>query len=165
MLEKFVNASNEVIATADNAFTLSMGTSPFQVGVSFKITGYSYQQAKEVGKEVAEDAYACPVLTTDLKSGDGSDPNAPKFCAIFLSMIIKKKVAKDGTIKIPTGEINRAVIRIIAENTGRSNGIILKAILDEISNKEIIVSREYFAAVSKSGSEYTASIINLNYKK
>lgn len=165
MFEKFVNASNEVTKVADSAFTLSMGTSPFQDGVSFKVTGYGYQQAKEVGKDIAENAYANPVLITDLESGDGSDPNAPKFCSVFISMLIKRKVAKDGTIKSPTGEINKAVIRIITDNPGKPNGTILKAILEEIGNKEVVVSREYFPAVSKDGRDYTASIINLNYKK
>lgn len=165
MFEKFVNASNEVTVNANNAFTISMGTSPFQDGIAFQITGTGYQQAKNVGENVAANAYACPGFITNIASGDGSDPNAPKFCFLFLSSLIRKKVDKDGNVVEPNGEVNKAIIRIITQNAGKPNGTILAAILVEIGNKDIIVSRKFFAAKAKDGRVYTASIINLNYKK
>mgnify|MGYP006878126300 CR=1 FL=1 len=150
MLTGFVEADNKKIETANKSFSISMGHSPFQDRVTFKVTGFTYKQAQNDGK-VDANASVNPVLTTSV--GD-----------MFLSMAIKARVDAEGHILEPNGTFNRFIGDTISANTGKSNGEILKAIVNGCKDKEVVVSRQPYAAITKDGRRFASSLVILNFK-
>lgn len=150
MLTGFVKADDKKIETANKSFTISMGNSPFQQNAIFKVTGFTYKQAENDGK-VDANAFANPVLTTTI--GD-----------MFLSMALKARVNAEGSVLEPNGTFNRFIKDTISANTGKSNGEILKAIVDGCKDKEVKVSRQPYAAITKDGRRFAASLVILDFK-
>ena len=150
MLTGFVKADEKKIETANKSFSISMGNSPFQDRVTFKVTDFTYKQAENDGK-VDANAFTNPVLTTTV--GD-----------MFLSMTLKARVDAEGRILEPNGSFNKFVKDTISRMAGKSNGEILKAIVDGCNNKEVVVSRQPYAAMTKDGRKYAASLVVLNFK-
>lgn len=149
-LTGFIKADEKAVKVANGSFSISMGTSPFQHGVEFKVTGFTYKQAQNDGK-VTKDAYLNPILETSV--GD-----------LFLSTILKPRVNSEGKVVTPNGTFNVAVKELIAKMNGKSNGEILTAIVSLCKDKEIVVKRVPYAAKSKDGRTYAASLVNLNFK-
>lgn len=147
-LTGFVPADNT--ANAAGAFTISRGTSPFQQGVVFNVTGFGFVQAEIDGK-VAKDARTIPVLKTTI--GD-----------LFLSMVTRQKLDADNNILKPSGTANKKIAEIIRENLNKNDGEILTAIVNELNNCPIVVSRKPYAALSKDGRRFAAELIELNFK-
>ena len=150
MLTGFVKADDNKIEVANKSFSISMGNSPFQNKVTFKVTGFTYKQAENDGK-VDADAMVNPVLTTTV--GD-----------MFLSMTLKAKVDSEGKILEPNGTFNQFIKDTISKNNGKSNGEILNAIVDGCKDKEVVVSRQPYSAISKDGRKYVAYMVVLNFK-
>lgn len=150
MLTGFVKADENKIAAANSSFTISMGNSPFQHGVTFTVTGFTYKQAQNDGK-VDANASANPVLTTNV--GD-----------LFLSVILRARVTSEGNVLEPQGTFNQFVKRTISKMTGKSNGEILAAIVDGCKDKEVVVKRQPYAAATRDGRTYASSLIVLNFK-
>ena len=150
MLTGFVKADEKKIETANKSFSISMGNSPFQDRVTFKVTDFTYKQAENDGK-VDAIAFTNPVLTTTV--GD-----------MFLSMTLKARVDAEGRILEPNGSFNKFVKDTISRMAGKSNGEILKAIVDGCKDKEVVVSRQPYAAMTKDGRKYAASLVVLNFK-
>lgn len=150
MLTGFVKADEKKIETANKSFSISMGNSPFQDRVTFKVTDFTYKQAENDGK-VDANAFTNPVLTTTV--GD-----------MFLSMTLKARVDAEGRILEPNGSFNKFVKDTISRMAGKSNGEILKAIVDGCKDKEVVVSRQPYAAMTKDGRKYAASLVVLNFK-
>lgn len=151
MLTGFINVTDEQKKTADESLSISLGTSPFQNGALFKVTGFGYKQAENDGK-VAVNARVNPVLTTSI--GD-----------LFLSMAIKPKIDAEGKVREPNGSFNKHVKDTIQANLGKSNGEILQAIVDGCKDKEIFVTKTNIDALSKDGRHYASSLITLDFKK
>lgn len=149
MLTGFRPVDDVTKQKADQSTSISLGNSPFQHNVKFKVTDYGYRKAENDGK-VDKDAYTNPVLTTTV--GD-----------LFLSMLIKARVKANGDIISPNGTFNVFVKDTITANSGKSNGEILKAIVDGCKGKELIVERVPYSAKSKDGREYAASAVNINF--
>lgn len=150
MLTGFVKADDNKIETANKSFTISMGNSPFQDKVTFKVTGFTYKQAENDGK-VDANAFANPVLTTSV--GD-----------MFLSMALKAKVNAEGNILEPNGTFNKFIKDTISKNAGKSNGEILTALVKGCKDKEVVVSRQPYAAMTKDGRKFAASLVILDFK-
>lgn len=150
MLTGFVKASDEKIEVANKSFTISMGHSPFQQDAVFEVTGFTYKQVENDGKVDAK-AFTNPVLTTSI--GD-----------MFLSMALKARVNEEGAILEPNGTFNRFIKDTISKNAGKSNGEILKAIVDGCKDKKVVVSRQPYVAISKDGSKFAASLVILDFK-
>ena len=150
MLTGFVKADDKKIETANKSFTISMGNSPFQDRVTFKVTGFTYKQAENDGK-VDANASANPVLTTSV--GD-----------MFLSTALKARVNAEGSVLEPNGTFNRFVKDTISKMAGKSNGEILTAIVDGCKDKEVVVSRQPYAAITKDGRKFAASLVILDFK-
>lgn len=150
MLTGFVKADDNKIETANKSFTISMGNSPFQDKVTFKVTGFTYKQAENDGK-VDVNAFANPVLTTSV--GD-----------MFLSMALKAKVNAEGNILEPNGTFNKFIKDTISKNAGKSNGEILTALVEGCKDKEVVVSRQPYAAMTKDGRKFAASLVILDFK-
>ena len=150
MLTGFVKADDNKIEVANKSFSISMSNSPFQNKVTFKVTSFTYKQAENDGK-VDADAMVNPVLTTTV--GD-----------MFLSMILKAKVDADGKILEPNGTFNQFIKDTISKNNGKSNGEILNAIVDGCKDKEVVVSRQPYSAISKDRQKYVAYMVVLNFK-
>ena len=150
MLTGFVKADDKKIETANKSFTISMGNSPFQQGVVLEVTGFTYKQVENDGK-VDDNAFANPVLITS--KGD-----------MFLSMTLKARVNAEGSVLEPNGTFNRFIKDTISANAGKSNGEILKAIVDGCKDKKIVVSRQPYVAISKDGRRFAASLVILDFK-
>lgn len=150
MLTGFVKADDNKIENANKSFTISMGNSPFQHGVVFRVDGFTYKQAQNDGK-VDPNASVNPVLTTTV--GD-----------MFLSMTLKARVNADGQVLEPNGSFNKFIKDTIQKNVGKSNGEILNAIVEGCKDKDIIVSRQPYAALSKDGRKFAASLVILDFK-
>lgn len=149
-LTGFIKADENAVKSANNSFSISMGTSPFQHGIEFTVSGFTYKQAENDGK-VAKDAYLNPILETSV--GD-----------LFLSTVLKSRVNSEGKVVTPNGSFNIAVRETIAKMSGKSNGEILTAIVGLCKDKEIVVERVPYAAKSKDGRAYAASLVVLNFK-
>ena len=150
MLTGFVKAVDNMIETANKSFTISMGNSPFQDRVTFKVTGFTYKQAENDGK-VDANASVNPVLTTSV--GD-----------MFLSMALKARVNAEGSVLEPNGTFNRFVKDTISKMAGKSNGEILTAIVDGCKDKEVVDSRQPYAAITKDGRKFASSLVILDFK-
>ena len=150
MLTGFVKADDKKIEAANKSFTISMGQSPFQQGAVFEVNGFTYKQAENDGK-VDANAFANPVLTTTI--GD-----------MFLSMALKARVNAEGSVLEPNGTFNRFIKDTISANAGKSNGEILKAIVDGCKDKEVKVSRQPYAAITKDGRRFASSLVILDFK-
>lgn len=150
MLTGFVYADEKKVETANNSHSISMGNSPFRNNVTFKVTGFTYKQAQNDGK-VDANAMANPVLTTTI--GD-----------MFLSMTLKARVNAEGKVLEPNGTFNKFVKDIISKMAGKSNGEILTAIVDGCKDKEVFVTRQPYAALTKDGRTFAASLVVLDFK-
>lgn len=150
MLTGFVKADDNKIEVANKSFSISMGNSPFREGVIFMVTGFTYKQAENDGK-VDADASINPVLTTTV--GD-----------MFLSMTLKARVNAEGKILEPNGTFNQFVKDIISKMAGKSNGEILTAIVNGCKDREVVVSRQPYAAITKDGRKFAASLVILDFK-
>jgi hypothetical protein len=150
MLTGFVKADDNKIEVANKSFSISMGNSPFQQGVIFKVTGFTYKQAQNDGK-VDANASVNPVLTTSV--GD-----------MFLSMVLKARVDAEGKVLEPNGTFNQFVKNIISNMVGKSNGEILTAIVDGCEDKEVFVTRQPYAAMTKDGRKFAASLVILDFR-
>lgn len=150
MLTGFVKADDNKIEAANKSFTISMGNSPFQDRVTFKVTDFTYKQAENDGKVDAK-ASVNPVLTTSI--GD-----------MFLSMALKMRVDAEGKILEPNGTFNKFIKDTISNNAGKSNGEILTAIVGGCKDKEIVVSRQPYVAVTKDGRKFASSLVILDFK-
>lgn len=150
MLTGFVKADDNKIEAANKSFTISMGQSPFQDRVTFKVTGFTYKQAENDGKVDAK-ASVNPVLITTV--GD-----------MFLSMALKMRVDAEGKILEPNGTFNHFIKDTIGRMAGKSNGEILTAIVDGCKDKEVVVSRQPYVAITKDGRKFAASLVILDFK-
>lgn len=150
MLTGFVKADDKKIETANKSFSISMGQSPFQDRVTFKVTGFTYKQAQIDGK-VDTNASTNPVLITTV--GD-----------MFLSMALKARVSAEGSVLEPNGTFNRFVKDTISKMAGKSNGEILTAIVDGCKDKEVVVSRQPYVAITKDGRKFASSLVVLDFK-
>lgn len=150
MLTGFVKADDNKIEAANKSFTISMGRSPFQDRVTFKVTGFTYKQAENDGKVDAK-ALVNPVLVTSV--GD-----------MFLSMALKMRVDAGGKILEPNGSFNKFIKDTISTNAGKSNGEILTAIVEGCKDKEVVVSRQPYVAMTKDGRKFASSLVILDFK-
>ena len=150
MLTGFIKADDKKIEAANKSFTISMGHSPFQQGAVFEVNGFTYKQAENDGK-VDANASANPVLTTSI--GD-----------MFLSMALKARVNAEGSVLEPNGTFNRFIKDTIGANAGKSNGEILKAIVDGCKDKKVVVSRQPYVAITKDGRKFASSLVILDFK-
>ena len=150
MLTGFVKADDNKIEVANKSFSISMGNSPFQQGVIFKVTGFTYKQAQNDGR-VDANASVNPVLTTSV--GD-----------MFLSMALKARVDAEGNVLEPNGTFNQFIKDTISKMLGKSNGEILTAIVDGCKDKEVFVTRQPYAAMTKDGRKFAASLVILDFR-
>lgn len=150
MLTGFVKADDNKIEAANKSFTISMGQSPFQDRVTFKVTGFTYKQAENDGKVDAK-ASVNPVLVTSV--GD-----------MFLSMALKMRVDAEGKILEPNGFFNKFIKDTISTNADKSNGEILTAIVEGCKDKEVVVKRQPYVAMTKDGRKFASSLVILDFK-
>lgn len=149
-LTGFRTASQSEIESANKLKTLTRGTSPFQQGVAFTISGYSYEKAEIDGK-VAADAKPQPVLVTSIGS-------------LFVKPLRRNAVKADGSILEHKGTFNAFVGEILASNPDKNDGECLQLIVDGCKDKTIIVDRIPYSAKSIDGRTYATSLVDLNFK-
>lgn len=149
-LTGFRTASQSEIESANKLNTLSRGTSPFQQGVAFTISGFSYEKAEIDGK-VAADAKPQPVLVTSIGS-------------LFVKPLGRNAVKADGTILEHKGSFNAFVRGIIASNPDKNDGQLLQLIVDGCQGKTLLVDRVPYSAKSKDGRTYATSMVDINFK-
>ena len=149
MLTGFVSASNEDRENANESRTIALSNSPFQHHVRLTVSGFDYKRAQEDGK-VDPKARLNPVLTTSV--GD-----------LFLSTLTRSRVDVDGHVLEPDGTFNAFVRKTIAENSTKTNGEILTAIVNGCKDKVLIVKRVPYAGLSKDGRRFGASLVKINF--
>ncbi len=149
-LTGFRTASQSEIESANQLNTLSRGTSPYQQGVVFTVTGFTYQKAEIDGK-VPADAKPQPVLLTSLG-------------ALFVKPLNRGAVKADGTVLEHKGTFNQFVHKTIVENPDKNDGQLLQLIVDGCQGKQLIVNRIPYSAKSKDGRTYAASLVDIDFK-
>lgn len=151
-LTGFQTASQSEIEDASKLKTLTRGTSPFQQGVAFTISGYSYEKAELDGK-VSSDAKPQPVLLTSVGS-------------LFVKSLGRNGVKSDGEILEHKGTFNAFVKDILSNpaNRDKNDGQLLQLIVDGCQGKTILVDRIPYSAKSKDGRTYATSLVDLNFK-
>lgn len=149
MLTGFVSASNDARENANKSNSIALGHSPFQHNVKFTVGGFDYKVPQEDGKVDAK-ARLNPVLTTSV--GD-----------LFLSTLTRSRVDADGNVLEPDGTFNAFVRKTIAENSTKTNGEILTAIVKGCENKQLIVERVPYVGLSKDGRRFATSLVKVNF--
>lgn len=149
MLTGFVSASNDARNNANKSNSIALGHSPFQHNVRFTVSGFDYKVAQEDGK-VDPKARLNPVLTTSV--GD-----------LFLATLTRSRVDADGHILEPNGTFNEFVRKTIAENSTKTNGEILTAIVEGCKDKQLIVERVPYVALSRDKRRFAASLVKVNF--
>lgn len=147
MLTGFVKANDNAIENANKSNSIKRGESPFQHGITFTVSGFTYEQAEIDGK-VDKNAFLNPVLTTSVGS-------------LFLSTVLRSRVTASDEVLTPSGSFNKFVREQISSHN--SNGEILQAVVDGCKGKTIQVVRKPYAAITKDGRRYGASLIELNF--
>jgi len=123
------------------------GTSPFQDGVEFTVTGYTYKEAVIDGKESDR---ILPILTTSV--GDA-----------FVSMFTKLHPAADGTPRKAEGTAVDLLLKTIAANSTKTNDEVLAAVVAEFKDKKVKVSRRSYNGLTRDGKTFAASIADFNF--
>lgn len=151
-LTGFQTASQSEIENASKLKTLTRGTSPFQHGVAFTISGYSYEKAEFNGK-VAPDAKLQPVLITSVGS-------------LFVKSLGRNGVKADGEIIEHEGTFNAFVKDILSDpaNGDKNDGQLLQFIVDSCKGKTILVDRIPYSAKWPDGRLYATSLVDYNFK-
>ena len=149
-LTGFQTASQSEIESANKLNTLSRGTSPFQQGVAFTVSGFSYEKAEIDGK-VAADAKPQPVLVTSIGS-------------LFVKPLNRNAVKADGSVLEHKGTFNAFVRETIASNPTKNDGQLLQLIVDGCQGKTLLVDRIPYSAKSKDGRTYATSMVDINFK-
>lgn len=151
-LTGFQTASQSEIESANKLNTLRRGTSPFQQGVAFTVSGFSYEKAEIDGK-VAADAKPQPVLVTSIGS-------------LFVKSLNRNAVKADGTILEHKGSFNAFIKDILADPAynDKNDGQLLQLIVDGCQGKTILVDRIPYSAKSKDGRIYATSLVDYNFK-
>lgn len=149
-LTGFQTASQSEIESANKLNTLSRGTSPFQQGVAFTVSGFSYEKAEIDGK-VAADAKPQPVLKTSIGS-------------LFVKPLNRNAVKADGSVLEHKGTFNAFVRETIASNPDKNDGQLLQLIVDGCQGKTLLVDRIPYSAKSKDGRTYATSMVDINFK-
>lgn len=149
MLTGFVSASNDARENANKSNSIALGHSPFQHNVKFTVSGFDYKVAQEDGK-VDPKARLNPVLTTSV--GD-----------LFLSTLTRSRVDADGNVLEPKGTFNDFVRKTISENSTKTNGEILTAIVNGCKDKQLIVERVPYVGLSKDGRRFATSLVKINF--
>jgi len=117
-------------------------TSPFQEGITFAITGYTYKVAVVDGK-VSE--RILPVLNTTV--GDA-----------FVSMFTKLHPAVDGTPRKAEGTAVDLLLNTIAANSDKTNDEVLAAVVEAFKDKKVQVSRRTYNGLTRDGKTFATSI-------
>lgn len=149
-LKGFASASQTDAQTASNESTLARSQSPFQHGVTFKITGYDFVKPVYNDTKASAEASFIPVLTTTIGN-------------LFIKMLLRKGVDKDGNIVNHDGAFNQKIAEILSANTDKNDGEILQLILKDYKNQKLAVSRKDFVAVGKDGRSYPTSLVDINF--
>ena len=149
MLTGFFSASNDARENANKSNSIALSNSPFRHNVKFTVGGFDYKVAQEVGK-VDPKARLYPVLTTSV--GD-----------LFLTALTRSRVDVDGNVLEPNGTFNAFVRKTIAENSTKTNGEILTAIVKGCENKQLIVERVPYVGLSKDGRRFATSLVKINF--
>ena len=149
MLTGFFSASNDARENANKSNSIALSNSPFRHNVKFTVGGFDYKVAQEVGK-VDPKARLYPVLTTSV--GD-----------LFLSTLTRSRVDVDGNILETNGTFNAFVRKTIAENSTKTNGEILTAIVKGCENKQLIVEHVPYVGLSKDGRRFATSLVKINF--
>ena len=149
MLTGFVSASNDARENANKSNSIALGHSPFQHNVKFTVSGFDYKVAQEDGK-VDPKARLNPVLTTSV--GD-----------LYLSTLTRSRVDADGNVLEPKGTFNDFVRKTISENSTKTNGEILTAIVDGCKDKQLIVERVPYVGLSKDDRRFATSLVKINF--
>ncbi len=132
----------------DTTTSIKRVRSPFQDGVVFTISGYSYKKAIFEIDGKAVEGHLNPVLTTSV--GD-----------LFLSMVTRSRVKSDCTIITPDGTFNKFVREQIAKHN--TNGEIMQAIVDGCKDRKIVVSLVPYSKLTKNGTQIATALVELNF--
>lgn len=148
----FRPASQAETESANMSNSLSSGTSPFQQGVVFTITGYRYECLQVNGKDKS-DAKPQPVLVTSVGS-------------LFVKSLLRSVVKDDGSILEHNGTFNTFVKGVLANpaNKDKNDGQILQLIVDDCKDKQFIVNRVPYSAKAKDGHSYAAALVDVDFK-
>lgn len=149
-LTGFQTASNDVIASESTKRTLTRSVSPFQPGVGFRITGFTYKLAEIDGK-VGKDARPQPVFTTNINAD------------LFVRALTRAVATTDGPLE-HKGTFNLYVRDTIVRHKDKSDGELLQLMVDECKDRDLIVERVPYTARSKDGREYAASLVDIYFK-
>lgn len=151
MLKGFEQVSEDEKRKAEEGFSISRNRKLFETGDKFKVVGYDFEKAVFIDKNGNEtrSENSCPVLKTTSKT-------------IFLSMITREKPGDGDKVYLPNGTFDKLVRQIVAKNEGKSDGTILKAIVEATKDKEVVVTRVSYNIETEYGRR-TKDLYHLNF--
>lgn len=134
--------------TTGEKTTFINGGSPFKDLVTFTVTGYGFVKAMDGTTEVSR--HPLPILKTSIGN-------------LFLSMLTKRKVDKDGKILTPSGSFNRDYQKLLKDNPTADDSAIFSKIMEMTKDKTLICKRVSYVARGEHG-DYPAEMVEINYK-
>lgn len=150
----FVGASDNTIEKAKSLNTLSSGESPFQNGVAFAVTSYSFvvSESYDFGtNKKSRGTRPLPVLVTD------------KLGNLFVKML-RDRYDIDGNLVEADGDLNKEFKRL--KSKASNDGEILQGLVDFCKDKTLVVRRSKpFHFLNYNGQERIASIVNIDVKE
>ena len=149
-LKGFASASTTDAAIASKESSLARANSPFQHGVVFNITGYDFVKPIYNDTKATAEASFIPVLTTTVGN-------------LFIKMLSRKGVNKDGEIVTHDGAFNAEIAEILSANADKNDGETLTLIVNKYKNKKLVVNRKDYVAINKNGQPYPTSLVDINF--
>ena len=86
-----------------------------------------------------------------------------KFTVGGFTTLTRSRADADGHVLEPDGTFNAFVHKTIAENSTKTNGEILTAIVKGCENKQLIVERVPYVGLSKDGRRFATSLVKINF--
>lgn len=151
MLKGFEQVSDDEKQKAEEGFSISRNRKLFETGDRFKVVDYGFEKAVFVDKNGNEtrSENSCPVLKTTTKT-------------IFLNMILREKPGDGDKVYLSNGTFDKLVRQIVAENEGKTDGTILKAVVEATKDKEVVVTRVSYNVETEYGRR-TKDLYHLNF--
>lgn len=148
-LTGFQTASESVAQEASARHTLTRSVSPFQPGTGFRITGFAFRVVEIDGK-VPADARPQPVFTTTINAD------------LFVRSLTRAVPTINGPLE-HKGTFNLFVRDYIATHKDKSDGELLQGIVDACKDRDLIVERVPYTAVSRDGRQYATSLVEIYF--
>lgn len=178
--------------TGIGSFTLST-RSPFQAGVTFKVTGHGTATLSGGDKHymvLVTDIPSADMLAAAAKAGEdaaaalAADATAEAKAAakaaaeasykeahkedtevLFVSTLTKRKLSLAGGFEEPKGDLTKLFRKVVQANLGKDDQVILDALCTAVKDKTIVCQRRAYQGLNARGFAAPCEIAEFFFKK